>query len=224
MNIIDYIKYKPPRLRHHAYASLYLPINKEKVKKTSYPEVLESIKWSGLFANGKAPVYLDIGCGMGKLMIELALHQSNVNILGMDVRRNAVAWVNKVIEGEKITNAKAIWYSVVNGIKFIDDKSIKKIFYLFPDPWLKKRHNKRRAFSCFLLDELARVLTDDGKLYLMTDVPEVEEHQLNVIYEHKKFYAEIVSGNQWDLPVMTNQEELCIKKKIPFVKIICRKK
>ncbi len=224
MITVDYLKYNPPRLRHHAYASLYLPRKSEKIKKTSYPEIVERIDWSGLFANSKPPEYLDIGCGMGKLMIELALHQSKVNILGMDVRRNAVAWVNKVIDGENIMNAKAIWYSVVNGIKFIDDKSIKKIFYLFPDPWLKKRHNKRRAFSVFFLDELSRVLTNNGKLYLMTDVPEVEEHQLNVIKEHNKFYAEVVSGSEWDLPVMTNHEELCINKKRPFVKMICGKK
>lgn len=224
MKTVDFIKYKPPRLRHHAYPGLYLPIKDIRADKIVYPKVFESIDWSELFANGKAPKYIDIGPGMGKLMIETALNESDINILGLEIRRNAVKWVNKVIEGEIINNAKSIWYNVVNGLKFIGDKSIKKIFYLFPDPWIKKRHNKRRAFTGFLLDEIFRVLIDDGRLYLMTDVKEVEKHLLCVVTEQNKFHVDIVNDNKWNLPVTTNHEEFCKKKKISYVRMICTKR
>lgn len=223
MKTVDFVKYQPPRLRHHAFPGLYLPFKDIRADKIVYPRVFETLDWSEVFANGKAPGYLDIGPGMGKLMIETALNESSVNVLGLEIRRNAVKWVNKVIEGEKIPNAKSIWYNVVNGLQFIKDKSIKKIFYLFPDPWIKKRHNKRRAFTKFLLDEITRILRDDGKLYLMTDVKEVEEYQTAVIKEHGRLHAHIIEDGLWDLPFITNHEIFCLKKKIPYIKMICSK-
>ncbi len=223
MKTVDYVKYQPPRLRHHAFPGLYLPIKDIRADRIVYPRVFESLYWGDVFANGKAPGYLDIGPGMGKFMIETALNEPGVNVLGLEIRRNAVKWVNKVIEGENIPNVKSIWYNVVNGLRFIEDKTIKKIFYLFPDPWIKKRHNKRRAFTKFLLDEITRILTDDGRLYLMTDVKEVEEYQGAVIKEHKMLQADYITDGLWDLAISTNHEQFCMKKKIPYTKIICVK-
>lgn len=175
-----------------------------------------------MFADGKAPKYLDVGCGWGKFTAELAKRNPKVNILAFEVRQGTVEWTNKVIAGEKIKNAKAIWYSAVNGFPFIKDSSIEKIFYFFPDPWVKKRHHKRRAFSAELLDEFHRVLEPKGALYLMTDVPEVDEYQQEVLSEHNGFSYSYVAQNDWDLEVKTYQEDFCIKKQIPFIRMICK--
>jgi tRNA (guanine-N7-)-methyltransferase len=186
--------------------------------------VLEEVDWKKIFPGGKPPAYLDIGCGMGKLFMELALNNSDENYLGLEVRKNAVEWVSKVIEGEKIPNAKILWYSIVNGMKFIDDNSIKKIFYLFPDPWIKTRHRKRRAFNNFVIGEIFRMLKGDGTLYIMSDVPEAVDYHINKINDSGLFSTEFVSEENWDLPITTNHEEFCNSKDIPFVRIICKKR
>ncbi|HWA07560.1 MAG TPA: hypothetical protein VG961_13485, partial [Ignavibacteria bacterium] len=101
---------------------------------------------------------------------------------------------------------------------------IDKVFYFFPDPWVKKKHYKRRAFSVELVDEIHRVMKPDGRFYLMTDVPEVDEFQKEILNESGKFGFEYVDDADWDLPVQTNHEEFCTRKNIPFIRMICRKK
>ena len=224
MKTIDYTKYPVPRIRHHAKSVLYFPLKQHKTRNFSYPPIIEKFDWSELFSNGKPPLMLDAGCGLGKFLIETGLHHPNENILGFELRVNAVEWINKVITGENIGNAKVLWYSVVNGFPFIESGSIEKIFYLFPDPWIKKRHHKRRAFSTELLDEFQRMLHLNGKLYIMTDVPEVDEHHREVLDAHKGFVYEYVSDNDWEIEMNTNHEEFCRDKEIPFTRMICYKK
>jgi tRNA (guanine-N7-)-methyltransferase len=223
MKQIDYTKYPVPRLRHHANPVLYFPLKQHKNRNFSYPPLIEKFDWKELFSNAKPPMYLDVGCGLGKFLIESALENHKINILGFEVRKNAVEWISKVVYGEKIGNARVLWYSVVNGFPFIDTGSIEKIFYLFPDPWIKKRHHKRRAFSVELLDEFHRILSPGGLLYIMTDVPDVDEHHKKILDNYKGFSYEIAGEEKWDISIKTNQEEFCLEKHIPFSRIICRK-
>lgn len=224
MKKIDYTKYPVPRIRHHANSVYYFPLKQHKTKNFRYPPLVDKFEWGELFSDGKPPLLLDVGCGMGKFLIESANHNPAKNILGFELRANAVEWINKVITGENIKNARVLWYSIVNGFPFIESGSVEKIFYLFPDPWVKKRHHKRRAFNIELLDEFYRMLNKTGILYIMTDVPEVDEHHRETLDDHKKFVYEYINHADWDLEIQTNQEEFCFSKDIPFTRMICRKK
>ena len=75
-----------------------------------------------------------------------------------------------------------------------------------------------------MLSEVHRVLKPEGIFYLMTDVPEVDEFQQEVLKSSGLFDFNYVDDNNWDLNTKTNQEEFCIDKKIPFIRMICRKK
>ena len=220
---IDYTKYPVPRIRHHANPVLYFPLKQHKSRNFKYPPLIEKFNWHELFTNGNPPSYLDIGCGMGKFLIEYALSEPRKNILGFELRINAVEWVNKVIAGECILNARALWYSVVNGFPFITSGSVDKIFYFFPDPWVKKRHHKRRAFSAELLNEFYRILSPTGKLYIMTDVPDTDAYHREILDSHKGFRYEYISGEKRDVEILTNKEEFCIKKNIPYTRMVCRR-
>jgi len=106
---------------------------------------------------------LDIGCGLGRFLLEISLINSDKNILGFEVRQSAVEWIQGVVQGELLRNVEALWYSAVNGLGFIEAGSIEKVFYFFPDPWVKKKHYKRRAFSVELLKEIHRkIVFNDG--------------------------------------------------------------
>ena len=187
-----------------------------------YPPIYNNINWSELFANGIAPSVLDIGAGRGGAMMEYALLHPEINILGVELRWTAVDWVNEVIAGEKISNAKMLWYTVANRLPFIDDNSIDSIFYLFPDPWPKNRHAKRRAFTVAFLEELYTKLKPNGKLYLATDVPLVDEYQQEVLKEFGKFSFKYVNEDEWIVPT-TDQQDFCLKKDIPFIRMVCEK-
>lgn len=223
MKSINYTKYPLPRIRHHAKSGLYFPLRQQKGNRFYYHPVIKNIDWSEAFSNGKPPILLDIGCGIGKFLVETAITEHDKNILGFEIRKGAVEWTEGVIKGEKISNARAIWYSAVNGFPFIETGSIEKVFYFFPDPWIKKRHYKRRAFSVTLLKEIHRVLKPNGKLYLMTDVTEVDAYQQEVINESGLFDFKYIDEGEWDLKVKTNHEEFCLEKEISFIKMVCEK-
>jgi tRNA (guanine-N7-)-methyltransferase len=221
---IDFTKYPLPiRMRHHTAANLYIKFSELKETPEHYPPLIDKINWSEIFKNGNPPDLLDVGCGKGKLLLEQSENYPEKNILGIEVRYSPVEWLNDIIQGENITNAAVFWYSVVNGMSFIENESISQIYYLFPDPWPKRKHHKRRAFTSELLGEFARIIKKDGKIHLATDVPEVHKYHLEVLNSNKDLnYKLIENDEEWGLPI-TNKERFCRKTNIAFDRIIAYK-
>lgn len=207
-------------MRHHTAPNLYLPVNSAAFQPEYYPPAPTHLDWREMFANGKPPDALDIGCGRGAFLLSYSGQNPNTNILGIEVRKHAVDWINTIISGEKIKNSAALWYSIVNNLPFINSESIASVFYFFPDPWIKKKHRKRRAFTIGFLQEIHRTLRPDGMLYAMTDVPEVDDYQREILTEHGGFSVENIE--ECVLPE-TDQEAFCKKKNIPFARYSCRK-
>ena len=162
--MIDFSKYPlPERFRHHLSANNYMPREQIKYEPYNYPPLYESIDWSEHFANGNAPKYLDIGCGFGWFSLQFA-ELIEENILGIEVRPKAVEYAQNIVKSENIRNCSFLWYSVVNGLDFIERNSVKKIFYFFPDPWFKKKHHKRRAFDINFLKFCYGALEPEGEV------------------------------------------------------------
>jgi len=222
--MLDLSKYPlPKRMRHHTSPNVYLPASELNHLPDGYPELIEKIDWSEHFANALPPDILDIGCGRGKFLLELAFNNPSENHLGIEVRPLPAEWLKNVISGESFSNVSVIRYSVVNGLPFISDNSISKVFYLFPDPWQKKKHIKRRAFNLNFVQEIYRILKNGDALYLATDVLEIDEYHKEVLKEFGKFNCEVVETDEnWKFPI-TNKEDFCRKMNISFYRIICRK-
>lgn len=222
---IEFLKYPlPARVRHHTAPGLYMKHSELKEVSDSYPPLIEKMDWSKIYSNGKPPDLLDVGCGKGKLLLEQAERHPDKNAMGIEVRAWAATWLQGVIDGEEIGNCHTIWYSVVNGLHFIEDNSIEEVYYLFPDPWSKRKHRKRRAFTTEMLDEYSRIIKKDGKIHLATDVAEVHEYHLEILQSNAKLtYKVVESDEEWGLPV-TNKERFCRKENIHFDRIIARLK
>lgn len=222
--MIDFEKYPlPKRMRHHISPSVYLPITELKFVPEWYPELIEEVDWSTHFQNAKPPSILDIGCGRGRFLFDLSFNLPEENLLGIEVRPLPADWIRSVIDAEKLPNISVLRYSVANGLQFIADSSVSKIFYLFPDPWQKKKHFKRRAFNMSFVEEVYRLLDTNGTLNLATDVPEIHEYHLELLNEFGKFDIHLVeSDSEWEYPI-TNKEDFCRKNAIPFYRLVCTK-
>lgn len=192
-----------------------MPASRQVITPSWYPPVVEQADWTSWFGNGRAAEVLDIGSGRGTFLLHHALTFPNRNILGIEVRRMLTTYTNEVIRGEGIANAYALWYTMANGLPWIAEGSIRYATYLFPDPWPKKRHAKRRAFTSEFLDEVRRVLIPGGCLYLATDRPDVDEYQREVLGSHGGF--SVVDGEPWPFPFKTDQQMFCDRKSIPYV-------
>ena len=223
-NPIDFTKYPlPRRMRHHTNPSLYFSVDYLKYVPDDYPPIIDSINWKDHFANGLGPNILDIGCGRGKFLLDLSFENSNKNHLGIEIRAAVAAWLDNVIVSEALGNVSVLRYSVANSLNFIADSSVEKIFYLFPDPWQKLKHIKRRCFDENFVKDAYRMLRNDGNLYIATDVEEIHDYHIDVISKTNLFSYKIVENDDdWSFPI-TNKEDFCRKKNIPFSRIICSK-
>lgn len=209
----------PDRYRHHVSPNMYLPLKDLKITPDGYPPVPKKLDWDERYNNGEPPKYLDIGCGFGRHLMEFANSFTDDNVLGIEIRKQCTDYISSVIQKEELGNCSIIQYSVVNGLQFIDDNSIKKVFYFFPDPWFKKRHQKRRAFDLDFLNNVYRVLEKGGELLLQTDILDVHEYHKNILDEYGKFsYTEYDHNTKWDLPRTVKQTE-CDNKGFDYYKI-----
>jgi len=221
--VLDRKKYPwEVKVRHHVSAQNYLPIEELQNIPDTYPPIIENINWQEHFKNGNQPNVLDIGCGKGLFLLSVAYHERNKNFLGIEVRKYPVEWINLVAKEEGLDNCSTINYTVANGLRFINENSIDRVYYLFPDPWPKSKHFRRRAFNPRFIEEVYRVLKFGGELFLATDCDYVDEYQLSLIAKFGKFSVRRAETNDWDLP-LTNKERFCVEKEIKVYKCICTK-
>lgn len=123
-------------------------------------------KFNELFGNDN-PIYIEIGMGKGKFIVENALKYKNINFIGIEKYDNVVArallWIPDNIPNLKIIRIDA--YSIDE----IFDKEIERIYLNFSDPWPKLRQNKRRLTSKIFLDKYDNLFKDTKNIYLRTD-------------------------------------------------------
>ncbi|KAI5150216.1 tRNA (guanine-N7-)-methyltransferase [Enteropsectra breve] len=133
------------------------------------PNAPEEMDWSLHFENGKAPEFIDIGCGYGRFLFKSAEATPAANVLGLEIRDKVVEFVE--LRTKDIKNASVI---KTNALLFLPNyfqpKSLSKIFILFPDPHFKKRKQKGRVVCRQMMQVYKFLLKDDGEIYISTDV------------------------------------------------------
>ncbi len=128
-------------------------------------------------------VIVDFGCGMGDAT--LALLEAGHSVLALDVHTPGICRIAEVAEASALKNLALVHG---DGIPVLQDrltpKSIQTFLALFPDPWPKARHNKRRLIQPTFLDIVRNLLTEDGELVIATDDASYAEHIKEVINEY----------------------------------------
>ena len=115
---------------------------------------------------------LEIGCGKGQFIRQLAITNPNVNYVGIDQQTSVL--YHAINEQEVLTNLRFIHADIDKLIHSID-LTFEQIYLLFSDPWPKKRHAKRRLTHLKRLVEYARFTK---QLYIRTDNLELYEYSL----------------------------------------------
>jgi tRNA (guanine-N7-)-methyltransferase len=114
-------------------------------------------------------VWLEIGFGGGEHMAAQAQRHPDVLILGAEPFQNGVASALRHIDELGLANARLHDGDARELLAHLPDQSLARVFILFPDPWPKARHHKRRLVNPETLDELARVLKPGGALRFASD-------------------------------------------------------
>lgn len=129
-----------------------------------------------------APTVLEIGFGMGITTAEIAAAQPQTNFIAVEVHPPGVGNLCNLLDEQGLANVRVIQHDAVEVLThMIAANSLAGVHIYFPDPWHKKRHNKRRLVQPPLVALLASRLVTDGYLHLATDWVPYAEQMLEVL-------------------------------------------
>ncbi|HYE20734.1 MAG TPA: tRNA (guanosine(46)-N7)-methyltransferase TrmB [Tepidisphaeraceae bacterium] len=127
------------------------------------------IDWAALYGNAN-PVEMEIGMGKGTFITEAAKAHPNVNYFGIEWANWFWRYASDRLRRNGCTNARTIRAEAGFFVKeYVADASLAVLHIYFPDPWPKKRHNKRRLIAEPFMREIERILTPGGRLSVVTD-------------------------------------------------------
>ena len=122
-----------------------------------------------LFGNDH-PVVLEIGSGKGRFLIMSAMERPDVNFIGVEKSLHYHRVINERVRKRHLTNVRLINHDAFLVVRdMLPDASIREIHVYFPDPWPRKREQKRRIIRPAVLEQFRRVLVDGGSGIYVTD-------------------------------------------------------
>jgi tRNA (guanine-N7-)-methyltransferase len=124
-----------------------------------------------LFRPGTREVWLEIGFGAGEHLAWQAAHHRDVGLIGAEFFVNGIAALLGQVAQQQLENIRIYEGDGRMLLDALPERSIARAFVLFPDPWPKGRHAKRRFVSVESVRDLARVMLDGGELRLASDDP-----------------------------------------------------
>jgi tRNA (guanine-N7-)-methyltransferase len=158
-----------------------------------------------------AQVWLEIGFGGGEHMAAQADLHRDVLILGAEPFQNGVASALRHVDERGLTNIRLHDGDVREMLTRLPDACLERVFILFPDPWPKARHNKRRLVNAGLLVELARLLKPGGRLRFATDWADYADWTLERVLACGLFGWLAERADDWRVPpadhITTRYEE-----------------
>lgn len=122
-----------------------------------------------LFSRGPSEVWLEIGFGSGEHLVHQARAHPNKGFIGCEPYVNGVASLVRAIDDQGLTNIRIYADDVGDLFDHLATASIARVYLLFPDPWPKTRHHKRRLINAANLDFLARLMADGAEFWFATD-------------------------------------------------------
>ena len=130
------------------------------------------------------PVWLEIGFGGGEHMVHQAALHPEVEIIGCEPFINGVAMLLGKIRRAGVGNLAVYPGDVRDLFDVLPDASISRAFLLYPDPWPKKRHHRRRFVTPEHLEPLARVMRPGAIFRVATDIPDYVRQALQQVPRH----------------------------------------
>lgn len=129
-----------------------------------------------------APVVLEIGFGMGGATAQIAATLPDHDFIGCEVHEPGVGALLKLIDEQQLGNIRIVQHDAVEVLRdMIGPGALAGVHIFFPDPWHKKRHNKRRLIQPEFVARLVQHLAPGGYLHCATDWQPYAEQMLEVL-------------------------------------------
>ncbi len=156
------------------------------------------------FFGNDHPVILEIGSGKGRFLISTATERPDLNLIGIEKSLHYHRLIRDRVLKRHLTNVRLINHDAFLVLRdMIPDASLQEIHIYFPDPWPRKKEQKRRIIRAEVLNEIRRVLVEGGSAIYVTDHKDYYEVAAPLIEEHFRAERRIPGP---DDPPRTNYE------------------
>ena len=181
-----------------------------------------------LFEKSHYPIHLDIGSAKGEFLIELATKYPDWNFVGLEIREPLVSLCEKKRRKLELTNLKFLFcnvnVSLDEWLSDLDFGQLKRVSIQFPDPWFKRKHFKRRVLKTNILNSIAKAMSNDGEIFIQSDIFKLIEYMTNTIDENRYFTrknpGDLRSINKNPYNVMTDREIFSLKKNLLIYRVM----
>jgi tRNA (guanine-N7-)-methyltransferase len=142
------------------------------------------LDWQSLFGNGR-PVEIEIGFGKGLFLLTESQSRPEINFLGIEIERKYQLYAATRLAKRGIGNVRLVRGDARQVLRDrVPADSVRALHVYFPDPWWKKRHQKRRLFTADFVIHCQRVLEPGGRLHLATDVADYFQVITDLVRQH----------------------------------------
>lgn len=204
-----------------------LPVEAFDETATFFPviELLEELRVARLdlveLFGRNAPFHVDLGCGDGSFLCEMARQFPKKNFIGIERLTKRVEKVRR--KAEKIENVRVLRADTLFALRYlVPESSVETFYLLFPDPWPKRRHQFRRIFTPDFLDVVAIALEKDGLLRVATDQLDYFNQIERLSRAHLQFQTVPQSPDDLIFPV-TRFERIFRDRGVPIHRLTLRK-
>ena len=149
------------------------------------------------FTNEAGPYWLEIGFGGAEHLLWQAEQNPHVTLLGVEPFLNGVSKAVKGLSFKNLTNVRLHRGDARDVLEVLPSSSLECVFVLFPDPWPKVRHHKRRIINEAFIEEIYRILKPDGKFRFACDILHYVDWSLTRIKAHGGFDWPAAQQSDW---------------------------
>lgn len=163
-------------------------------------DALDGTSLAALFPHPVRAVRLEIGFGGGEHLLSEARRHPEIGYIGAEAFVNGVAKLTTSITEAGLTNVRLYGDDVVPLLDRLPDASLERIDLLYPDPWPKRRHWKRRFVRADNIDRIARLLVPGGHFRFATDIEHYAAWTLARLTADPRFQWTARRADDWRLP------------------------
>ena len=191
-------------------------------------------KWKDSFKNPSLPLYLELGCGKGNFIAEMASRHQEINFIAIDLidamlglaKRNVEAKYNE--KNLEINNVYLTRFDIERiNLIFSKEDEIERIYINFCNPWPRGKHHKKRLTHIKQLEKYKEFLTENGQIYFKTDddnlyydtLEYVKQSGFEIIKKTEDLHNE---GNFWE-NIETEHEKMFSEQGIKIKAAIIQK-
>lgn len=173
------------------------------------------LDWSALFEKSQ-PVEIDLGAGDGGFIAQRAMHHPGTNFLAVERLLGRARKIDRKGRARRLSNLRVLRMDILYAVKCLcRPASVSAFYLLFPDPWPKKKHQRRRMIRGEFLAAIERALLPGGRFFAATDHAEYFSEIAGAFQTRPGWIARQTADSEW-FPEKTDFERQYLDQNKPI--------